>query len=75
MKHTFLLDGFASSSSALRFVVAGFVTAFDFFFGCSITGCDKIRVERLGADSCPSVETALRGAITIACDGIQWISN
>jgi hypothetical protein len=66
--HTFLLDAFELSSSALRFVPV-FVIVFDFFiFGSSVTGCDEIRVERLGADSCPSATTALRG-IAVICDG------
>ena len=67
---TFLLDDCVSSSSALLFVV-GFATVFDFItFGCSVTGCDEIRVERLGADSCPSATAALRGGIIVViCDG------
>jgi hypothetical protein len=66
---TFLLDDFVPSSSALLFA-ADFATVFDFFtLVCPVTGCDEIRVERLGAGCSPSVTAALRGGITLVCDG------
>jgi hypothetical protein len=63
---TFLLYDPVLLSSALLFGVAAFAIGFvSFAFTSSVTGCDAIRVERLGADSSPSVTVALRGGIIV----------